>query len=169
VCRNDGASHRCGGKMMMPSQISILSSLLVGLAATFGTAVVHGLVVHTIVMTLRHNLLRGVLGVRLRANLTFIMSATLLALAGHLMEIALWGFVLDICGAVTDLSAAIYSSAGSYTTSGSDVVLVSQWKLLGPFEAVAGMLMFGISTAFVFAVIQRLIHAHFNEADDFLP
>ena len=29
--------------------------------------------------------------------------------------------------------------------------------------------MFGVSTAFIFAVIQRLIHARFEGADDFLP
>ena len=96
---------------MMPSHI--FSSLLVGLAATLGTIVIHGFVVHTIVMTLRRNLQRGVLGVRLWMNMTFILGAMLIALAGHLMEIALWAFVLDICGAVADISAAIYSSAGS--------------------------------------------------------
>ena len=150
---------------MMPSQI--LSSLLVGLAATLGTILIHGFVVHTIVMTLRHNLQRGVLGMRIWLNLTFVMSATLIALAGHLMAIALWAFALNLCGAVADISAAIYSSAGSYTTSGSDIVLPPQWKLLGPFEAVCGMLMFGLSTAFIFAVIQRLIHAQFKGADNF--
>jgi hypothetical protein len=100
----------------MPNHIAILSSLLMGLAATLGTIVIHGFVVHTIVMTLRSNLQRGVLGVRIWVNMTFIVSATLLALTGHLVEIALWAFALDICGAVADISAAIYSSAGSYTT-----------------------------------------------------
>ena len=152
----------------MPNQIPILSSLLVGLAVTFGTIVIHGFVVHTIIMALRRNLQRGVLGMRIWVNMTFIMSATLLALVGHLVEIALWAFALDISGAVADLSAAIYSSAGSYTTAGSDVVLPLRWKLLGPFEAVSGMLMFGVSTAFIFAVIQRLIHARFEGADNFL-
>lgn len=52
---------------------------------------------------------------------------------------------------------------------GSDIVLPPQWKLLGPFEAVSGMLMFGLTTAFIFAVIQRLIHARFDDADNFLP
>jgi hypothetical protein len=151
---------------MMPSHI--LSSLLVGLAATLGTIVIHGFVVHTIVMTLRRNLQRGVLGMRIWLNLTFVMSATLLALAGHLAEIALWAFALDLCGAVDNISAAIYSSAGSYTTSGSDIILPPHWKLLGPLEAVCGMLMFGVSTAFIFAVIQRLIHARFEDADKFL-
>ena len=153
---------------MMPSHIAILGSLLVALAATFGTVVTHGFVVHTIVMTLRRNLQRGVLGVRLWVNMTFIMSATLIALAGHLMEIALWAFALDICGAVADISAAICSSAGSYTTAGSGIVLPPRWKLLGPFEAVSGMLMFGVTTASIFAVIQRLIHARFDGADNFL-
>jgi hypothetical protein len=92
----------------------------------------------------------------------------LIALAGHLMEIALWAFALDVCGAVADISAAIYSSAGSDTTAGSDIVLPLRWKLLGPFEAVCGMLMFGVSAAFIFTVIQRLIHARFEGADNFL-
>jgi hypothetical protein len=85
------------------------------------------------------------------------------------VEIVLWAFALDISGAVADISAAIYSSAGNYTTSGSDIVLPPQWKLLGPFEAVCGMLMFGLSTAFIFAVINRLIHARYQDADNFLP
>ena len=150
----------------MPSQIGILSSFLVGLAATLGTIVIHGYVVHTIVISLRGSLRRGVLGARIWVNLTFVMGATLVALAGHLVEIGLWAFALDVCGAVRDISSAIYSSAGSYTTSGSDIVLPPQWKLLGPFEAVAGMLRFRVSTAFIFVVIQRLIHVRF-ETDKF--
>jgi hypothetical protein len=154
---------------MMTSPMAILTSLLVALAATFGTLVIHGLVVHAIVMTLRRDLKRGVLGGRIWLNLTFIMGATLLAFAGHLGEIALWAFALDMTGAVADFGAAIYSSAGSYTTSGSDIVLPPQWKLMGPFEAVCGMLMFGVTTAFIFAVIQRLIRARYEDADNFLP
>jgi hypothetical protein len=147
----------------------MLSSLLVGLAATFGTIVIHGFVVHAIVMTLRRDLKRGVLGSRLSVNLVFIMGATLLALAGHLVEIGLWAFALDMSGAVPDFRAAILSSAGNYTTSGTDIALAPQWKLLGSLEAVAGMLMFGLSTAFIFAVVNRLIHTRFDDGDQFLP
>src|SRR5208282_2628131 len=163
-CANRVIVRLAAGEMM-PSHI--LSPLLVGFAATLGTIVIHGFVVHIIIVTLRSNLQRGVLGARIWVNMTFIMGATLLALAGHVVEIALWAFVLKTCGAVADISAAIYSSAGSYTTSGSDIVLPPRWKLLGPFEAVSGMLMFGVSTALIFAVIQRLIHARFDGADNF--
>jgi hypothetical protein len=152
----------------MPGHIGILGSFVVGLAATVATIVIHGVVLHTIVVSLRRDLMRGVLGARIWVNMSFVMVAILIALAGHLGEIALWAFTLDISGAVPDISAAIYSSAGSYTTSGSDVVLPQQWKLLGPFEAVDGMLMFGVSTAFIFAVVNRLIRARFDDGDEFL-
>ena len=149
---------------VMPNHIAILSPLLVGLVATLGTLVIHGCVFYIIVMSLVRNLKRGVLGARLWVNLAFVMSATLIALAGHLMEITLWAFALEICGAVADVSAALYSSAGSYTTASSDIVLPPRWKLLGPFEAVSGMLMFGVTTAFIFAVIQRLIHLRIDNS-----
>jgi hypothetical protein len=152
--------------MIHSNLIAILSSLLVGLAATLGTVVIHGLVVHTIIMEMRRDLQRGPLGGRLWVNLTFVTGATLLALAAILLEVALWALVLDLCGGVGDFGAALYSSAGSYTTVGSgDIVLSPRWKLLGPIEAATGMLMFGVSTALIFAVIQRLIHARLDGAE----
>ena len=33
------------------------------------------------------------------------------------------------------------------------------WKFLGPLEAADGMLMFGVTTTVIFAVIQRLLEA----------
>src|SRR5271155_2791829 len=134
---------------MAPSHIAILIPLIVGLAATVVTIAIPGVVVHAIIMSLRRDLKRGLVGVRTWMNLTFIIAAVLLALGGHL----------------ADIGAAIYSSAGSYTTSGSDIALPPQWRLLGPFEAVDGMLMFGVSTAFIFAVVNRLIHARYDDAD----
>ena len=45
----------------------------------------------------------------------------------------------------------------NFTTLGyGDIVMSREWRLLGPLEAVAGMLMFGISTAVLFAVVQAL-------------
>jgi len=152
----------------MPSHTEIVDCLLLGFAATLGTIVIHGFVVHTIVMALRRNLLRGVLGMRIRFNLAFVMSATLLAFIGHLVEISFWAFALDLLGAVAGFSEGVYASAGNYTTLGSDVVLPLRWKLVGPIEAVCGMLMFGVSTALIFAVLQRLIHARFEGDDNIL-
>lgn len=167
VCGPSGRFLRCAaGEMLHSNSMWILSSLLVGFAATLGTMVVHGLVAHTIIMQMRRDLERGWLGARLWVNMTFVSGTTLLALAGHILAVALWALVFKVCGAVANFSAALYCSAGNYTTVGSGAVVLSpQWRLLGPFEAAAGLLMFGASTALIIAVIQGLIHVRLDGAE----
>jgi hypothetical protein len=41
--------------------------------------------------------------------------------------------------------------------------LSPHWRMLGPLEAAAGMLMFGVSTAQVFTVIARLAQTRFAD------
>jgi hypothetical protein len=53
---------------------------------------------------------------------------------------------------------AFYCSAQSYTAQGyGDVHLSERWQLLAPLEAVNGLLLFGLSTAIMFAVLSSLI------------
>jgi hypothetical protein len=142
---------------------AVQNSLLVALAATLGTMVIHGLVVHAIITTLHRDLDRGRLGGRLWVNLIFVGGSSLFAFVGHLLEVILWAFVIDLCGGVADFTTALYCSASSYTTLDSGALASSpRWRLLGPLEAAAGMVMFGITTALIFAVIQRLIQARLD-------
>ena len=86
-----------------------------------------------------------------------------LALVAHLVEIALWAAVLSLCGEFTRFAGAFYESAMNYTSLGyGDVVMSASWKLLAPLEAADGLLMFGVSTALIFAVIQRLVQSRFS-------
>jgi hypothetical protein len=149
---------------MVPSnQISVLSPLLVGVAVTFCTIIVHALILGIIVTQVRRDLQRGRVGVRFWTDVTVVTGATLLALAGHLVEIGLWALAFELCGEFSNFAAAFYHSAVNYTTLGDDTVVMSaRWRLLGPFEASDGMLMFGVSTAAIFAVIQRLIQTRFG-------
>lgn len=150
---------------MPPDRIAVVNCLLVGLAATVGTIAIQGLMVHTVIIRLHIDLQRGWIGGRICMNMTFVVATTLLMLAGILLEVVLWALVLELCGEFGDFGTALYYSAGSFTTVGSgSVVLSPGWRLLGPIEATAGMLMFGISTAVVFAVLQRLIHAQFGNS-----
>jgi len=56
---------------------------------------------------------------------------------------------------------AFYFSSGTYTTLGSgDLMLPSQWRLLGPLESMTGVLMCGISVAILFAIVTRSITIH---------
>jgi voltage-gated potassium channel len=56
---------------------------------------------------------------------------------------------------------AFYFSASTYTTLGcADVMLPSNWRLLGPLESMTGVLMCGISVAILFAIVTRSIAIH---------
>jgi len=98
------------------------------------------------------------------------MEFTVLALAAHFIEIALWALSLVLCGQFSSFPAALYYSGNTYTTLGdSTTVLSARWRMLAPIEAANGMLMFGVSTAIIFAVILRLIEAKFGLQRDPAP
>jgi hypothetical protein len=69
-----------------------------------------------------------------------------------------------LCGEFRAFALAYDHSAVNYTTLGyGNVIMSPSWRLLGPLEAANGMLMFGVSTAIIFTVIQRLLHARFAD------
>jgi voltage-gated potassium channel len=54
--------------------------------------------------------------------------------------------------------SALYFSASSYATVGyGEVVLPSNWRMLGPLESIIGVLMCGISVSVLFATVTRLV------------
>src|SRR5467141_2321836 len=75
----------------------------------------------------------------------------------HLLEILLWaGFYRWLC--FPSWESAFYFSTSSYATVGyGDVVLPQMWRTLGPVESIIGVLMCGLSTSFLFAVVTRLV------------
>jgi hypothetical protein len=91
-------------------------------------------------------------------NVAVMMFVMLLTAVVHLIEIALWAGAVLLSGELSGFERAFYYSAGMYTTTGAgDVVLPEPWRLLGPLEAINGLLLFGLSTAVMFAVLGRLI------------
>jgi len=73
----------------------------------------------------------------------------------HVSEIWLWAVTFMQIDAVPDLESALYFSTVTATTVGyGDLVLEHNWRLLGSFEAMSGILVFGISTAFLMAVLR---------------
>ena len=75
----------------------------------------------------------------------------------HLVEITVWAFFYAWRDALPDLSSAFYFSAVTYTTTGyGDLVLPTEWRLVGGVEALTGILMCGWSAAVFFAVVTRM-------------
>jgi hypothetical protein len=72
----------------------------------------------------------------------------------HLVEISLWGLFYFWQGCLPDAETAFYFSGATYTTVGyGDLVLPKPWRMLGPLEALTGILMCGLSTGLFLAVV----------------
>src|SRR5262245_25944792 len=75
----------------------------------------------------------------------------------HVVEIAVWALFYWWQKCLPDAESSFYFAGVTYTTVGyGDLVLPREWRLLGPVEGLAGILMCGLSTGFFFAVISRL-------------
>jgi hypothetical protein len=148
-------------------RIQILSPLAVGLGATICTIFIHALAVSATVKFVRLERKLGRTGTNYWRDLAIVVLAMLFTLLAHLIEIALWAAVFLICGEFRDFGTAYYHSAVNYTTLGyGDLIMTPSWRLLGPLEAGDGMLMFGVSTAMIFALILLLIQTRFLDLRD---
>ena len=85
---------------------------------------------------------------------TFTAMGLLLAVL-HGIEAAFWAAVYFWLGALDSPGAAILYSVDAMATRGaSGLMLQPHWQMMGALEAADGMLLFGITTAFIFTVMQ---------------
>ena len=84
-----------------------------------------------------------------------IGTAGLLLAVLHGIEATIWAAAYVWLGALDSLTDAILYSVDSMTTRGASGLMLEQhWRMMGALEAANGMLLFGISTAYIFAVMQ---------------
>ena len=89
---------------------------------------------------------------------TIVVGATtLLATSLHAFEAGLWALAYLILGALPDLRHSMLYSLNAITSYGhTDLALPDHWHLMGALEALNGWLLFGLTTAFLFAVIEKV-------------
>jgi len=76
----------------------------------------------------------------------------------HLLETGIWALFYLRRELFADFETSLYFSIVSYTTIGyGDVVLPQTWRLLGGIEGLSGVLLCGLSTAFLFAYVNGLL------------
>lgn len=148
-------------------RVGIWIPLAVGALAAAGTMFTHALPLRATIELLRYEKKFSRTGRGFFSDVGMVVLVISYALLAHLVEMALWAAVFVICGEFTAFGTAFYHSAVNFTTLGyGDVVMRPSWRLLGPLEAANGVLMFGVSTAMIFAVIQRLVQARFADLRD---
>ncbi|QTL04852.1 two pore domain potassium channel family protein [Aquabacter sp. L1I39] len=86
-----------------------------------------------------------------------MMTAAVLTLA-HIIQVRIWALSYVMVGAVAHAQNAFYLAFVNFTTLGyGDILPSPDWRILGPLTAANGMLLFGWSTALMFAVLSRVL------------
>nr|WP_294521822.1 hypothetical protein [uncultured Rhodopila sp.] len=139
------------------------ASWIAGLLLITLTTAFHAFGVVMIFRGIMHRVRSGKLRVQQRRHplphaVLLIAVVGLLLTVLHGIEAAMWTAAYMLVGAIGSERDAMLYSLDSFTTRGaSDILLAPEWRLMGALEAADGMLLFGISTAFVFAIFQRII------------
>ena len=90
----------------------------------------------------------------------FTLSIVLAIIALHGAQIWAFALLYLAIGACHGLEPSIYFSTISYSTVGyNDAHIAVEWRLLGAFESILGVIMMGWSTSFFFRMLGR-IDAH---------
>lgn len=88
-------------------------------------------------------------------------------LMAHTVQIYFWAGAYYLMGALSEFPDAIYFSLVTYATLGyGDIVLGKDYRIFGSMEAVTGVLMFGITTAFLvgyFSSMMSRIHGSVDQ------
>ena len=144
----------------------MISSLALGLAMFVVTLCVQmvptAILIH--VATSKH--MRGLARRTLGMNFALVQVAASLMLLTHLVNMALWAALFCLCGEFGDFAESYYHSAVNYSCLGyGEIGMSTRWGLLGPLEAIDGIVMFGMSTALIVALVTRLIQRQLKAND----
>jgi hypothetical protein len=87
-----------------------------------------------------------------------LLVSMLAMMVGNLIQITLWGTLFLLLGEFKELYEAIYHSAVNFASLGyGDFVMSQNRKLLGPLEAVNGVIMLGMTSAALMVILQQVI------------
>lgn len=100
--------------------------------------------------------------IEVRWRTTALSLAIIAIVCAHVLQISMWAMFFYFIEEIETWESTLYFSTTSFTTVGyGDLVLSEEWRLLGSIEAINGMILFGWSTAFIFAGV-REIYDHLN-------
>ena len=133
-------------------RVLLVSVLIVGVCVVIHTA---GLVVLA-QRILDHRSALERLGSWGHGVVIFFVFAAVITL--HMTETAIWAGFYQWWGLFPDFETSWYFSLTSYTTIGfGDVTLPQRWRMLGGVEGISGVLLCGVSTAFIFVILNAMV------------
>ena len=107
---------------------------------------------------------RGIIRLTLFGVSSLLVAVMLIMLAGNLIQITLWAGLFFAFGEFTEFATAFYHSVVNFATLGyGDIVMSDKRRLLGALEAANGVLMFGLTTGFLYTVLSGLLQRYWDE------
>ena len=139
--------------------MSVLVQISIGTGLLILCAILHIAMSARLVLLLKtRDALRGLLsggGIILPVSVVFAAFV-----ASHTLHVYLWAVVIWLLGALPGYEEPIYFALVTYTTVGyGDVTLTPDFRILGAMASVTGILMFGLTTAFLVGVFSGSIGA----------
>lgn len=93
----------------------------------------------------------------------FLSLTVFLLMICHIIEAVAWAMVYIHIGEFEEFTRALYFSVVTSTALGyGDITLSASWQILGAFEAVGGLLLYGASTAVLFQSMLKLLPDPFD-------
>ncbi len=144
----------------------MLIQLTIGACLIVTTVLIHAVCLEFI--------LKGLIAIKIEIQVRWrVVTFALMILcifAAHVIQIWVWAIFYIFVEGISTLEAALYFSTSSFTTVGyGDVVLSEEWRLLSSVEATNGMILFGWSTAFIFAIVLRIYEHHYRDVEAYSP
>jgi hypothetical protein len=133
----------------------VFNQLILATLMVLITAIVHLVGLAVLVRLLKsHSRVFGKLRIM---PLTLVLSASIGIIAIHTVEIWLYAALYLALGCFSHFEEALYFSTVTYSSIGyGDVLMPHQWRILGAIEGAAGIIMLGISTAFLVSLLTQL-------------
>ncbi|WP_187428226.1 hypothetical protein ROLI_003700 [Roseobacter fucihabitans] len=137
--------------------MNVLFQLLLGSSLLILCALVHIFVISRIIGNLQRN--NHFSAQRSgRYQILAVAGLFMILLGSHTVQIYLWAIALWLLGALPGYEEPIYFTLVTYTALGyGDVVLTPQHRIFGAMISVTGLVMFGMTTAFLVGVFSRIL------------
>jgi hypothetical protein len=143
----------------------MLAPLLLALVAIAINMIVQVCVVVVMLRVLKRRFERGLIRPSIPHTATILIIVLFVLFGGHLFQIAVWAILFLQLNQFSDFATAFYHSTVNFATLGyGDVVMNERWRLLGALQAAGGVLMFGLSTGALVAVMSFLIQKGHEDA-----
>lgn len=139
----------------------MLFQLSLGGVLVVVSAIMHVVALDQVATRVRAVIAHRALPLRVRTRLSLMTFAALATFLSHILQIWLWALVYRAIGEFDSLEPALYFSTVVFTTLGFGDLLASvNWRLMAACEGAAGMLLFGLSTAFLFEMLREILKQH---------